>query len=242
MNAVFSQKFLNRIKRRTEEGSRGDVSKQQSDTAGELVRQARAAGHGGPLVVGPARSSLKGSWRDEANWLEENFAEDFGEPTPARKVELSPAIDATSSDISQSSESAPAAELQCLPLPAAFWWGLLFGSPDSLLSAADSTGALQLISDKLGVPTVEGETLGVLRAGQLRKLLRERFGPLEAEQGIAALWRRALASEGLPQPAEDQSQLPPGPFPVGRAQPAWIRDLHDPDRCEHEWLLDHGIG
>ena len=42
--------------------------------------------------------------------------------------------------------------------------------------------------------------------------------------------------------AEDQSQLPPGPFVVGRAQPAWIRDLHDPDRCEREWLLDHGIG
>jgi hypothetical protein len=118
---------------------------------------------------------------------------------------------------------------------------LLCGSADSLFSAADSTRALQQVSDKLGAPTVEGETLGVLRAGQLRKLLRERFGPLKAEQAMAALWRNAPASPGAPEPAEDQSQLPPGPFPVGRLEPAWIRDLHDEDCCEHEWLLDHGI-
>jgi hypothetical protein len=99
------------------------------------------------------------------------------------------------------------------PLPGSFWQAVLYGSPDSLLSAADSTRALQLIADKLGAPTVEGEMLGALRAAQLRKLLRERFGPLEAEGAIAALWRRAPASPGVPQSAEDQSQLPPGPFP-----------------------------
>ena len=36
------------------------------------------------------------------------------------------------------------------PLPGSFWWGLLFGSPDVLVSAADSTRALQQVADKLG--------------------------------------------------------------------------------------------
>ena len=127
-------------------------------------------------------------------------------------------------------------------LSAAFWQALLFGSPDALVPSLDAVHALQLVSEKLGVPIAAGQTLGVLRAGQFRRLLRERFGPAAAEGTIAALWRSAPASPGVPQPAEDQSQLGPGPFPLGRAQPAWIRDLHDPDRGEREWLLDHGIG
>jgi hypothetical protein len=31
-------------------------------------------------------------------------------------------------------------------------------------------------------------------------------------------------------------------FPVGRGQPRWIGELHDPDRLEREWLADLGVG
>jgi hypothetical protein len=127
-------------------------------------------------------------------------------------------------------------------LPSSFWQAVLYGSPDSLFSAADATRALQQVAAKIGVQSLEGETLGALRAGVLRKMLRDRFGPTAAESAFFSLWRSAPTGPDVPQPNEDQSRLPPGPFPVGRAQLAWIRNLHDPDRCEHEWLLDHGIG
>ena len=86
-----------------------------------------------------------------------------------------------------------------LSLPGSFWQAVSYGSTDSLLSTADSTRALEQVAAKIGVPIREGETLGVVRAGQLRKLSRERFGSLEAEGAMAALWRAAPASPGAPQ-------------------------------------------
>ncbi len=124
------------------------------------------------------------------------------------------------------------------PLAGAFWQSLLFGNPDALVSSSDTTRALHLVSDKLGVVLIDGETISTLRAGQLRKMLGERFGP-NVWDVMNKLWRSAPASPGAPTPAADQSQLAPGPLPADRR---WIRDLHDPDRIEREWLLDHGIG
>ena len=127
------------------------------------------------------------------------------------------------------------------PLPGSFWQAVLYGNLDSSIPGRDATQALYLLSAKLGIAIAKGEIMETLRAGQLRKMLRDRFGPTAAEGALATLWRAASSSERV-QPAEDQSRLPSGPFPVGHAQPAWIRDLNDPDRCEREWLLDHGIG
>jgi hypothetical protein len=126
-------------------------------------------------------------------------------------------------------------------LPSAFWWALLFGNPDCLVSSSNATQVLHLVSEKLAIPIGEGETTDALRAGQLRKLLRERFGSQEAEKTLVALWRAAPVANGCPSPNLEESNLPPGPLPVGRNQLRWIRDLHDPDRVEREWLLDHGI-
>src|SRR6516165_3465691 len=100
----------------------------------------------------------------------------------------------------ESPQSAPAALSAPSPIPlaSAFWQSLLFGNPDSLVSSSDATRALQLVSDKLGFPIADGETIDTERAGQLRKLLRGRFG-LAAEQTMSALWRSATASPGAPQ-------------------------------------------
>jgi hypothetical protein len=123
----------------------------------ELVRQARAAGHTGPLVLGPSRS-------------------DFGPPrnppssAPCAERSLCPGlVDSASREEPQypsvapeSPQSAPVAlptppSIPCLP--SSFWWALLFGNPDSPVSSSNATQALQLVSDKLGVPIADGETI-----------------------------------------------------------------------------------
>jgi len=81
-------------------------------------------------------------------------------------------------------------------LPSSFWWSLLFGNPDCLISSSNATQALYLVSEKLAIPIGEGETIDALRAGQLRKMLRKRFGPADAEQTTAALWRSAPSKRG----------------------------------------------
>jgi hypothetical protein len=113
-----------------------------------------------------------------------------------------------------------------IPLASAFWQALLFGNPDSLVPSSDATRALQLVSDKLGVRTVDGETISTMRAGQLRKLLRDRFGPADAEQTTAALWRAAPASPDAPIPHEDQSHCSSGVKDCPRSMPAWRREFH----------------
>ena len=142
----------------------------------------------------------------------------------------------------ESPQSAPAALSAPSPIPlaSAFWQSLLFGNPDSLVSSSDATRALQLVSDKLGVPIADGETIDTVRAGQLRKLLRGRFG-LAAEQTMSALWRSAPASPGTPQPDIGQSQLPAGPLPTGRNEPRWIEGLNEPGGSERAWLNENGL-
>jgi hypothetical protein len=124
-------------------------------------------------------------------------------------------------------------------LASAFWQSLLFGNPESLVSSSDATRALQLVLDKLGVPIADDETISTLRAGQLRKLLRERFGSAIAAQTMVALWRAAAASLGVPN--IDQSQLTQRPLSDSRP-PRWVESLHDPSRIEREWQEDLGIG
>jgi hypothetical protein len=142
----------------------------------------------------------------------------------------------------ESPQSAPAALSAPSPIPlaSAFWQSLLFGNPDSLVSSSDATRALQLVSDKLGFPIADGETIDTERAGQLRKLLRGRFG-LAAEQTMSALWRSAPASPGAPQPDIGQSQLPAGPLPTGRNEPRWIEGLNEPGGSERAWLNENGL-
>jgi hypothetical protein len=66
--SIFREDFLSWVKSRgasvkTQEPPTPseNVPEQKPDTVEELARKARAAGHTGPLVVGPARSSLKNS-------------------------------------------------------------------------------------------------------------------------------------------------------------------------------------
>ena len=142
----------------------------------------------------------------------------------------------------ESPQSAPAALSAPSPIPlaSAFWQSLLFGNPDSLVSSSDATRALQLVSDKLGFPIADGETIDTERAGQLRKLLRGRFG-LAAEQTMSALWRSAPASPGAPQPDIGQTQLPAGALPASRSQPQWIAELNEPGGSERAWLIENGL-
>jgi hypothetical protein len=91
------------------------------------------------------------------------------------------------------------------------------------------------------IPVVEGEAINPLRAGQLRKLLYDKFGPSEAERAMLESWCQAPLTPGAPLPNEDQSSLTPGPWPLGRSQPHWAQSLHDHDRLEREWQADLGI-
>jgi len=202
---ALSKKYLERLTQRfSREPSIGKapktVSAEQMEQFEQAIRQQRI-------------ECEKGGWRADAKWLEKNFPQDFGEAKAAPRAELS--YETRSSIHCSNSEpvnETPTVEPQplanvpespqtaCEALPAApspiplaseFWQSLLFGSPDSLVPSPDATRALQLVSDKLGVPIAEGETIGTMRAGQLRKLLRDRFGPADAEQTTAALWRSA---------------------------------------------------
>jgi hypothetical protein len=169
---------------------------------------------------------------------------DYGErncpnPEPANEtVESQGSLDAP--EFSENACEALSAPLPIPPPSSAFWQSLLFGNPDALVSGSDATRAIVLVSDKLGIPIGEGETIGTLRAGQLRKMLGERFGP-NVWDVMNKLWRSAPASSGAPQPNVDQSDLPPGLNQIAD-QPRWVRDLHDPVRVEREWLRDLGIG
>ena len=83
--------------------------------------------------------------------------------------------------------------------------------------------------------------MGTLRAGQLRKMLRDRFGPTAAEGALATLWRAAPATEGSPQPAEDQSQLLPGLRLNSPHTSRWIQELNDPHIAGQAWLAENGL-
>jgi hypothetical protein len=198
------------------------------------------------------RREREGGWHASVKWLEENFPEQFAEATTAPKAR--PSCGTRSSAFCANSELASEASMvepQCplivpespqnvsAPLPAspsispflpllqnAFWQALLYGNPDSLVSGSDATNALRLVADKIGIATGQNETIPTLRAGQLRKLLRERFGPSMAEQTMATLWRSAPSTPGAPAPGPDQSKLPPGSMPVA-GQPRWVRELYD---------------
>jgi hypothetical protein len=94
------------------------------------------------------------------------------------------------------------------PLPNSFWQGILFGSPDVLLSGVDASLAVRHLARQLGKDSDIVEFSEGVRAGALRRNLWERFGPVMAEQTMAALWR--AASPGAPVPNEDQSRCSPG--------------------------------
>jgi hypothetical protein len=185
---------------------------------------------------------------------------DIGTPDRERSQSRSGAVTASSESVSptsstsvaepqslanapesvQSASAVPSAPSPIPPLPSAFWQGVLYGNPDDLLPGADATNALRLVADKLGVAIAPNETIATLRAGALRKLLRERFGPSEAEQTMAALWRSAPSTPGAPQPADSSTkQLPIAP---ARA-PAWVEELNQPSDSgpSCDWLIDNGL-
>jgi hypothetical protein len=117
----------------------------------------------------------------------------------------------------------------------------LYGNPDSLVPGSDATSALRLVADKTGIAIDQNETIPTLRAGQVRQLLRGRFGLSMAEQTMATLWLAAPVSPGAPQPSEDRSRLTPGPMSDGRGQPRWIRELNEPGGQEREWQIENGL-
>jgi hypothetical protein len=125
-------------------------------------------------------------------------------------------------------------------LESAFWQALLYGSPDALVPLADANTALRLVAHELSIHCNGADFVETVRAGVLRKALLERFGA-KAWDVVNKLWRNAPASPGAPEPSEDQSQLPPGPLPVGRNQPQWIRELDEPGGAERTWRIENGL-
>jgi len=125
---ALSQKYLEQPARRRSQGKaisthpRLDGAERSNGTQ-ELTRQARAAGHTGPLVLGPSRSSSKGSWRDDARILEELYPEDFGpprnQPSSAPCVERS-LVDSASREEPQPLATTPGSSQsarEALPVP-----------------------------------------------------------------------------------------------------------------------------
>lgn len=250
MKPVYSQKFLERLAAAKQQGS------EQQNGADDSVRQVCDTAHIGPPDPGPPkRRNGKGSWRDDARALEELCPEEFGKSAQRSNR--------TSQDTDQASEP-PTVEPQCPrdasvasqsasealparspmpsvpPLQSSFWQALLYGSPDSLVGSSDATSALQLLAQGLGVAIETNETIPTLRGGELRKLLRERFGHAQAEQTMAALWRRGLLSTpGTPVPNDDQTNCSPGVRDCPRSMPAW-REFHQ--EVNQEQRILEGIG
>ena len=125
-------------------------------------------------------------------------------------------------------------------LASAFWQGVLFGSPDALLSATDVILAFRLLAEQLQIPMQQSNPFGSMRAGALRKLFRERFGHVEAEQAMVALWRSTPREAGTPVPNEDQSQASPGVRDCPRSMPAWRREFHQEVSQEQRLLESMG--
>jgi hypothetical protein len=253
--SVFQKDFLERL-------ARGRVSQESRETPPPKTVSAEQTALKVEAAIKQQRiEQRKEGWRASAKWLEQNCEEfrqqgngevsnatngtsslvscsNSGEPANERPtVESHPLVGEPGSP--QSAHEALSAPPSIPPLPASWWQGFLYGSPDAILSSRDANVALCLVAEKLNLPVGNSEPIERIRAGELRKMLRDRFGPMEAEQTMVALWRSAPPSPGAPQVAADQSQLVPGLLPANRR---WIRDLHDPDRIEREWLLDHGIG
>jgi hypothetical protein len=216
------------------------------------------------------RALSKGGWREDARILAEHFSEDFGEPhdlpvpsvlpTPPNAANAVFAAEPASGNPTLPTEQEPATiapgpsqnacnvppalspVLALAPLPAAFWRSVLYGSPDALLATVDATQATRLVAQTLGVPSVAlSEFTGSLRAGQLRKSLRERFGQVEAEQAMNKLWRAAPLTDGCPSPNLEAPSLSPGPLLAGRNQPRWIAELNEPGGAQRAWLIENGL-
>jgi hypothetical protein len=120
------------------------------------------------------------------------------------------------------------------PLPASWWQGLLYGSPDAMLSAADATRAMHLIAQALGVNSGPSEFSAGVRGVALRKILDERFGAGQAWRAMNELWRSASPSPGAPSPNQDQSQMTPGSWPVSPDQPRWATQLNEPGGTDRD--------
>jgi hypothetical protein len=201
--SIFEKDFLERVKSpktptQTQEAIKQseNVPEQRPDTVEELARKARAAGHTGPLVLGPSGSGLKGSWRDDAKWLEENFPEDYAAPKTTAasrpscgtrsldnceaRVEPQPLANAPESPQSAMETSADLPSI-APELPASWWQGLLYGSPDALLSPGDANTALRLVAHELLTHCDGADFTETVRAGALRKALS---GASEQKSGM----------------------------------------------------------
>jgi hypothetical protein len=189
--------------------------------------------------------------RNQPDWRVNDEGTDFTLPDSSSDIDQScmPATQTATVEphapaiATESSESGPApvpAPPPIPPLANAFWQSVLFGNPDALIPSSEVTRALQLVSSQLGVPIANGEIIGSMRAGQLRKLLRDRFGPMAAEQTTATLWRAAPASPGAPQPAEDQSPCKLGVAECPRSMPAWRREFYSEVSDEQQLLESFG--
>jgi hypothetical protein len=208
---------------------------------------------------GPSRTSLKSCWRDDAAFLEQEFPEEFGPSPKAHSPEVPAEVMSTglraslppsvitpgpSQSALESAQSVPEvlpAPPPIPPLPASWWQGLLYGSPDAMLSAADATSAMHLIAQALGVNSGPSEFSEGVRGAALRKLLEAHFGAAQAWRAMNELWRSASPSPGAPSPNQDQSQMTPGSWPVSREQPRWVREFHDPGGVERDWMIENGL-
>jgi hypothetical protein len=141
----------------------------------------------------------------------------------------------------QSVPAVPPALPPIPPLPARWWQGLLYGSPDAMLSAADATRATHLIAQALGKNSGSSEFSEGVRGAALRKLLEAHFGAAQAWRAMNELWRSASPSPGAPSPNQDQSQMTPGSWHVSPAQPRWVAQLNGPGGAERDCMIENGL-
>ena len=80
MKSVISAKRLERL-------SNGKAHVQRQTAIGKLVSKARAAGHTGPLIIGPVPSGGKSSWRDDARALGQICPGEFGPSAEGKAYE-----------------------------------------------------------------------------------------------------------------------------------------------------------
>jgi hypothetical protein len=254
---ALSQKYLERVRRLSQGKDKPKtVSPQQMARVEQAIQQQQI-------------KYQQEGWRASAKWLEQN-CEEFrelasGRTSPTTEQSREPGCETRSLDVCANSElvqQPPRGEPQSppnapessqsvhealpvsppiAPLPSLFWHGLLFGSRESIISAADANIAVCLVARQLGTDSDVSEFTDSIRVHTLRQTIAERFGAV-AWPAMNELWRSAPPTAAAPALTPDQSQLLPELWSGNRQLPRWIESLRDPSRLEREYLEDLGIG
>ena len=262
MKSVISAKRLDRL-------GNGKARLQQQTAIGELVSKARAAGHCGPLIVGPARSG----WRADAKWLEENCPEEFGEhekqAMPSSNNKPGRCGETYSAEISRSERSSLAASHEaCKPLcpqdvetearlsleskptpsepvklPPAQWFDRFigYGANSRVVALADAIACVRLVITELQGPLAAAEAQVRLEGETVP--VPALYAECARLTGNAACWGVVQALQLRARTQEGISSPSPllaTPMPEA-AQPRWMQELNEPGGTERDWMIENGL-